>query len=282
MDQIASGEIGSTDGQTAGGPAPTLLAGLAHAMQMALAHERERIDQMVAKDAKDHVEKARARAAIEADELRRLADDEVRDIEAWAATEIKRIRREAGRRTRERRAEMDSYLQRHHAIIETEIAGLDSAVADYSASLAHFVENLVATGNPGEIARRADTLPAPPDLDAVRAQARSRAVAAYDRVDDAPPAEGIAAAADAPDTTSDPGVAVMDPEADGRRDLPLAVDPSQVSEDEPAEAEPTGHDEEAVEANGGQSGAFRFFRALVPWSTASSAAHAKDSEARRS
>jgi hypothetical protein len=283
MDQIASGEIGTTGDQAATGPAPTLLAGLAHAMHMALAHERERIDKMVAEDARDHAEKARARAAIEANELRRLADDEVREIEAWAAREIKRIRREAGRRTRERRADMESFLQRHRAIIETEIAGLDSAVADYSASLAHFVENLVATGNPGEIARRADTLPAPPDLDAVRAQARARAVAAYDRVDDAPPAGGIAAAADAPDSTSDPGVAVMDPEADGRRDLPLAVDPLQVSEDEPVgPAEPVKNDEEAADANGQPSGAFRFFRALVPWSTASTVPHAKETDARRS
>ena len=272
MDQITSGEVGTTEGHAPTGPTPTLLAGLAHAMHTALARERERIDQMVADDAKDHAEKARARAAIEANELRRLADDEVREIEAWAAREIKRIRREAGRRTRERRADMESYLLRHRAIIETEIAGLDSAVADYSASLAHFVENLVATGNPGEIARRADTIPTPPDLDEARARARARAVAAYDHVDDPPPADA-----------AEPGVAVMDPDANGRlADPPLPVDPLQVPEDDPADAAEPTQDEEATEANGQPSGAFRFFRALVPWSTASNAPHPKDSEARRS
>ena len=283
MDQIDSGEVGTTEGHAPEGPTPTLLAGLAHAMHMALARERERIDQMVAGDAKDHAEKARARAVIEANELRRLADDEVRETEAWAATEMKRIRREAGRRTRERRADMESYLQRHRTIIDAEIAGLETAVADYSASLAHFVEDLVSTGDPSEIARLADALPTPPDLDEARAHARARAIAEYDRVDDAPPAEGIAAATDASDTTSDPGVAVMDPEADGRRDQPLAVDPLQVSEDEPVgAAEPAPNDEEAAEANGQPSGAFRFFRALVPWATASTLPVAEDSEVRRS
>ena len=103
-------------------------------MHAALVRERERIDEMVADEAKDHVERARARAAIEAAELRRLADDDVRGIEAWAAREIRRIRREAARKSKERRADMASYLLRHEAIIDTEIAGLETAVADYGAT----------------------------------------------------------------------------------------------------------------------------------------------------
>ena len=82
---------------------------------------------------------------------------------------------------------------------------------------------------------------------------------------------------------SEPGVAVMDPAANGRMaDPPLPVDPLRVSEDEPAAAERTTHDEEATEANGQPSGAFRFVRALVPWPAAPNAQHVKDSEARRS
>ena len=271
-------------------------------MHGALVRERVRIDEMVAADAKDHVEKARARAAIEAAEFHRLADDDVRAIGDWAAREIKRIRREAGRRAKERRADMASYLVRHDAIIDTEIACLESAVADYSATLAHFVESLIVTGDPGEIARRADSVPTPPDLDEVRAQARARAVAAYDWADDRSPdvddvvaaqlddvvaaGEAVASAepdvpataapapeapVEAPEAPVEAPVAVMDPEANGRAaDPPLPVDPLQVPEDE-----------EATETNAQPSGAFRFFRALVPWSAASETPQAKDSEAHR-
>ena len=300
MDHIGSGEVGTAEGQAPSGSNPSLLlGGLAHAMHAALVRERERIDAMVADDAKDHVEKARARAAMEATELRRLADDDVREIEAWAAREIKRIRREAARRCKERRSDMALYLQRHAEIIDNEVAGLESAVADYSATLAHFVASLIETGDPGEIARRADSLPTPPDLDEARALARARALAAYDRLDD-PPVAGSAspdepaptaatveepsAATEPAAALSEPGVAVMDPAANGRMaDPPLPVDPLQVSEDEPdAVTEPTTHDEEETEANGQPSGAFRFFRALVPWSAAPNAQHVKDSEARRS
>ena len=258
-------------------------------MHAALVRERERIDEMVADDAKDHVERARARAALEAAELRRLADDDIHGIEGWAARESKRIRREAARRSKERRADMASYLLRHDAIIDTEIAGLETAVADYSATLAHFVESLIETGDPGEIARRADSVPTPPDLDEVRARARARAVAVYDWVDDAPdaaqagPIEVEPATPDASEPASDPGVAVMDPEADGRPgDMRLPVDPLQVPEDEPvgAATAPT-PDEETAEANGRPTGVFRFIRALVPWSAASNVPHGKDSEARR-
>jgi hypothetical protein len=290
MDQTTSGDVQTAKGQVPAGPTPTLLAGLANAMHAALMRERERIDEMVADEAKDHVEKTRARAAIEANELRRLADEDVRGIEAWAAREIKRIRREAARRSKERRTDMASYLLRHDAIIDTEIAGLETAVADYSATLAHFVESLIETGDPSEIARRADSVPTPPDLDEVRARARARAVAVYDWVDDAPdaaqaaPVEVQPAMPDASEPASDPGVAVMDPEADGRPgDMPLAVDPLQVPEDEPVGAAASSTpDEEAAEANGRPTGAFRFIRALVPWSAASDVPHGKDREAHRS
>ncbi len=296
MDQTTTGDVQTAEGHVPAGPTPTLLAGLANAMHAALVRERERIDEMVADEAKDHVEKARARAAIEANELRRLADEDVRGIEAWAAREIKRIRREAARRSKERRTDMASYLLRHDAIIDTELAGLESAVADYSATLAHFVESLIETGDPSEIARRADSVPTPPDLDEVRARARARAVAVYDWVDDDPdaaqavqavqaaPVEVEPAMPDASEPASDPGVAVMDPEADGRPgDMPLAVDPLQVPEDEPVGAAASSTpDEEAADVNGRPTGAFRFIRALVPWSAASDVPHRKDREAHRS
>ena len=289
MDHDASGEAGTADGQESTGPTASLLGGLAQAMHTALRREREHIDDIVASDARVHTDRVRARAALEAAELRRMADDEVREIEAWKAREVKRIRREAARRTKERRADMASFLERHDTIIESEIAGLEAAVVDYSATLATFVDNLSATGDPGEIARRADFVPGPPDMDDIRARARARAMAAFDLPDDGPPAEETGpvdvepATPPASEPASDPGVAVMDPEADGRLgDMRDPVEPVQVPEDDPvAAAEHVTPDEEAAEANGRQTGAFRFLRAFVP-SSAASDVQERDRQARRS
>jgi hypothetical protein len=259
-------------------------------MHVAAARERERIGEIVADDAAEHIEKARTRGAIEAAELRRLADDEIREIESWAAREIKHIRHEAGRRSKERRADLASFLQRHDAIIATEIAGVETAVADYAATLAHFVEGLIATADPSEIARRADSVPTPPNLDDARAHARAAAVAVYDRDDDDVAAAGMAMGGSTPDSMggdmpeapSDPGVGVMDPEADGRPgELPLAVDPLQVPEDESNAAEEAGTSEGTTGSSDQPTGALRFFRALVPWPAASGTPPANDSEAHR-
>jgi hypothetical protein len=285
MDHDASGEARTADGHESTGPTGSLLDGLAQAMHTALRREREHIDDIVASDARVHTDKVRARAALEAAELRRMADDEVSQIEAWKAGEVKRIRREAARRTKERRADMASFLERHDRIIETEIAGLEAAVVDYSATLATFVDNLSATEDPGEIARRADFVPSPPDMDDVRARARAKAMAALDQVafdvpDDGPTAEETGpvdvepATPPASEPASDPGVAVMEP---------VAVDPVQVPHDDPvAAAEATKPDEEAAEANGRPTGGFRFLRAFVPWSPASDAPKAEEREARQS
>jgi hypothetical protein len=290
MDNNASGEARMADGHASTGPTASLLDGLAQSMHAALRRERERIDDIVASDAREHTDKVRARAAREAAELRRMADDEIRAVEAWKTTEVKRIRREAARRIKERRDDMASFLQRHDQIIETEIAGLETAVADYSATLATFVENLSTTEDPGEIARRADSVPTPPDWDGIRAFARARAVAALNLPDDGPRAEETGpvdvepATPPASEPASDPGVAVMDPDAEGRlTDTPLPVDPLLVPEEvAAATAEPPRRDEDAAEANGRPTGAFRFLRSFVPSSAPSDVPHGKDPEARRS
>ena len=111
---------------------PSFLAELALAMKAAAERERERIGEVVATEAAEHVEKARTRAAAETAELRRLADEDLERIEDWSTTEIERIRREAERRTDERRSGLEAYLAQHDTIIATEIDGVDSAVRELS------------------------------------------------------------------------------------------------------------------------------------------------------
>jgi hypothetical protein len=268
MDHTTSIEDGTDKGQAPTGLIPSFRFGLAQAMHGAASRERERIAEMVAGDARDHVEKAHARAVIEAAELRRLADEDVHAIEAWSAAEIKRIGQEAERRTQQRRADLASYLELHHAIIATEIAGVESAVVEYSASLSRFIEELVGSNDPAEIARRAESVPMPPKLDQVRADARANAVAAYEEADDVAAAQMVEA------TAAVPGVGVMDPGAAGRS--ALAVDPLQVPEDEVVAATAT------PGATDIATGAVRLFRAIAPWTTPSGSPTDDDAGARQS
>ena len=152
------------------------LVALAMAMHAAADQERERLAVVVAEDGAMHVERARARASVEAEELRRLADEDLERISEWSAAEIERIYSEAAHRADERRSALDDYIRRHEAIIDTEIQGVDGALAEYRETLQQFFSELTASTDPAEIARRAGTLPPPPDLDEVRANARAEAV----------------------------------------------------------------------------------------------------------
>lgn len=278
----------------AGNVLPGFLAEIARAMQAAAERERERIAEVVASEAAEHVEKARTRAAAESEELRRLAEEDVTRIEDWSASEIERIRGEADARSAQRRNELEAYLARHESIIATEIDGVGTAVQDYRASLDQFFAELTHSSDPADIARRAGWLPDPPDLDAVRAAARAAAVerfanapqdATSDSVGDEP-GDGVESSAgqptipgegDEPSGESGSGMGVMDPEADGRStDLPTV--PGEF------DAEPAG--EPAVPAGQGarvpaydqedfavpesvhhSSTAARLLRSISPWTS---------------
>jgi hypothetical protein len=212
------GPVISTDHERTPGAAasivPSFLAELTRAMQATAEQERERIAAVVAEEAAGQVDTARARAAIEAEELRRLAEQDVGGIRAWAADETERIRQEASRRTDERRKELEAHLAKHDSLIASEIAGVDVAVIDYRATLDRFFDELRGATDPADIARRAGSLPMPPDLDEVRATARANAVETFanapEDVADEPPTEE---AAEAPVAMAEASTAVEAPVA---------------------------------------------------------------------
>ena len=181
----------ATEG-VATGLRPGFLAELAVAMRATAQKERERIAARVADDAAAHVDKVRARAAIETDELKRLAEEDVQHIQDWSTSEMERIRGEADKKIEDRRSSLEEYLQQHDSIIDTEIEGVNEAVSGYSATLDRYFEELAQSEDPSTIVARAEALPAPPDLDQVRAQARSRAVAAFAAADEPQVAEAAA------------------------------------------------------------------------------------------
>jgi hypothetical protein len=242
---------------------PTFLAELARAMQSAAEREREHIVEAVANDAAEQVEKARVRAAAEADELRRLADEDIERIAEWTATEMDRIRREADRRTEERRNNLTAYLANHESIIDTEIGGVDAAVRDYRSALDQFFGGLTGSTEPAEIARRAGALPEPPDLDAVRAAARADAVARF--------ANGPEDSTDEPvsdEPESGTGVAVMDPDSVGRSEAPELVGvPSADFLHVPADDADDDSDVSVARAVDHANPAVRLLRSIAPWAS---------------
>jgi hypothetical protein len=217
---------------------PSFLAELTRAMQAAAEQERERIVAIVADDAVGEVDEARRRAAVEAEELRRLAEEDMGRIQAWSADETERIRREASQRTDERRRDLEEYLAQHESIIATEIEAIGVGVRDYRSMLDQFFDELLGATDPAQIARRAGSLPALPDLESIRGVARASAVARFANAPqdaaDEPVGEGPgweldavsgpSADADVGDEWADAGagLGVMDPEAVGRsEDLPV-------------------------------------------------------------
>jgi hypothetical protein len=172
-----------------GGLRPGFLSELASAMRATAERERETIAARVAEDAAGHVDKVRARAAIETEELRRLAEEDVEHIEEWSRGEMDRIRAEADQKVADRRSSLDDYLKQHDAIIDSEIEGVEAAVAEYGTTLDRFFAELAEAGDPAAIVARAEALPPPPDLDLVRAQARSKAVSVFAESDATPEAE---------------------------------------------------------------------------------------------
>jgi hypothetical protein len=172
-----------------GGLRPGFLSELASAMRATAERERETIAARVAEDAAGHIDKVRARAAIETEELRRLAEEDVEHIEEWSRSEMDRIRAEADQKIADRRSSLDDYLKQHDAIIDSEIEGVDAAVAEYGSTLDRFFAELAEAGDPAAIVARAEALPPPPDLDQVRAQARSKAVSIFAEPGPAPEAE---------------------------------------------------------------------------------------------
>jgi hypothetical protein len=199
---------------------PGFLAELAVAMRATAEKERERISAKVSDDATGHIDKVRARAAIETDELKRLAEEDVQHIEEWSTAEMERIRAEADRKIEERRGSLEEYLKQHDTIIDTEIEGVNAAVRDYGTTLDQFFAELSQADDPATIVARAEALPAAPDLDQVRAQARASAVAMFaDQEDEAAAAE----------VASEPVVPAASGDAEGITEAVATTPPSEAT-----------------------------------------------------
>jgi predicted nucleic acid-binding protein len=161
-------------------PRPTavmsFLAEIARAMQVAADQARDRIIVSIGENEVAQIEKIHLRATAESDELKKHADEDMSLVDAWRVDQIQRIRDYADRQITDRRRRLDESLTHHGALIETEVQSVQLAVQEYRASLDAFFGRLSEEMEPSTIARLAGTLPDPPDLQEVRADARSGAM----------------------------------------------------------------------------------------------------------
>jgi hypothetical protein len=199
-------------------PRPTLvsllLSEIARAMQVAAEQERERIDSSVGEDETAQIEKIHVRAAVESDELKKQADEDVRLVEAWREDQIQRVREDADRQIDDRRGRLEQSLTHHGSLIQTEVQSVQVAVQGYRASLGAFFGRLSEAKDPSAIARLAGTLPDPPDLQEVRADARSGAMKEIEQNSAAETSDPTAESRETGDGSSEVGqepVGVMDP-----------------------------------------------------------------------
>jgi hypothetical protein len=271
----------------------SLKAEIARAMQVAADRERERIDASVGEDETAQVEKILARAAAEAAELSKHADEDVSVVNAWYKDEVKRIRAEADRRIDDRRNGLEQSLTIHGSLIEAETESVHLAVEGYRGSLGAFFGRMAEERDPSAIARLAGDLPTPPDLDAVRAEARSSAMQALEQraESDTPRHAAGASSTDGTGSASldrEP-VAVMDPDAVGGTDAAIsaavlatapteapadaAQDEANAAQDE-SNADPSSADETLVasDAHASSEGvAVRLKRAITSWTSTTGA-----------
>lgn len=187
------------------------LADLARVMQAAAGAERLRISEESERRRTAHLEVIRARETAEADELRVLAEGDVKAIDSWADTEIERIQSERERRTVSRRAELSQRLEDHRLLIGREVDAVEAAIASYRTEVEAYFGRLDGEVDPVAIAQAAGSRPTFPALDTIGPD-RATVDAA------APPAAGADAAEAAGDAerplTGDTGlVGVMDAEA---------------------------------------------------------------------
>jgi hypothetical protein len=187
------------------------LADLARVMQAAASAERLRTSEESERRRTAHLELIRARETSGADELRVVAEGDIKAIDSWADTEIERIQSERERRTVSRRAELSQRLEDHRLLIGREVDAVEAAIAAYRTDVEAYFGRLDGEADPVAIAQAAGSRPTFPDLDTIGPDSPP--------VDAAAPPTAEADTADAagdgePPMTGDTGlVGVMDAEA---------------------------------------------------------------------
>jgi hypothetical protein len=221
---VAAAADATTDDSSA------FLADLARVMQAAAGAERVRISEDSERRRTAHLELIRARETSGADELRVVAEGDVKAIDSWADTEIERIQSERERRTVSRRAELSQRLEDHRLLIGREVDAVEAAIAAYRTEVEAYFGRLDAEADPVAIAQAAGSRPTFPDLDTIgpdgapvdmAGPATDEGAAADATDDDAPPATGDSGLVGVMETDVAAGSAELSGEGVEPRDQPV-------------------------------------------------------------
>ena len=188
-------------------------------MQAAAGAERIRTSEESERRRTAHLELIRARETSEADELRVVAEGDVKAIDSWADTEIERIQSERERRTVSRRAELSQRLEDHRLLIGREVDAVEAAIAAYRTEVEAYFGRLDGEADPVAIAQAAGSRPMFPGLDTI---GPDRAPSTWRTADERRRTRRTRAGDDEPPATGDAGlVGVMDADAaTGSAELP--------------------------------------------------------------
>ncbi len=148
-------------------PDLSFLDDLAKAMRTTAAAEQARDAELTEQRRQAHLDSIRAREALEAEDLRELAKEDVKGIDAWSDGEIKRIKLERERRIASRREQLQVRLEEHRMVIASEVEAVEAALASYRVETERFFDRLGSQTDPVEIARQAGTRPPFPALDQI-------------------------------------------------------------------------------------------------------------------
>jgi hypothetical protein len=226
-----------------GGDSTAFLADLARAMQTTAAAEQARNAETTEQRRQTHIDAIRAREALEAEDLRELAKDDVKGIDAWSDGEIKRVKLERERRIAARREQLQVRLEEHRSVVSREVDAVEAAIASYRADIELYFRRLESETDPVAIATLARSRPqfpaleliGPDDVPATSAYQAPSPVYAYQA--------STAVASPSDDSPADASTA----------EVPTADAPTADAEaiEAPSGEAPAADDQEAVEAVAG-------------------------------
>jgi hypothetical protein len=212
----------ATDGHSGriGGDGDSFLAELAKAMQTTAAVEQTRNAEDTEQRRQTHVDAIRAREALEAEELRELAKEDVKGIDAWSDGEIKRIKLERERRIAARREQLQIRLEEHRTVVGREVEAVEGAVAAYKIEIEHYFRRLDAETDPVAIAQYAGSRPPFPTLELIGPDDAAGTIDYRTPVDEPQPATVVEPAA----TSAEPEATIVQSEASAE---PAATEPAE-------------------------------------------------------
>jgi hypothetical protein len=141
------------------------MADLTKAMQAAAESQRAATLSQLQADAKVYTEEIHGRSAELASDLRKRADDDLASIRDWQKAEIARIKEATEERISGRKADLETQLEHHAAVIEQAIDKVQGQVSAFESEMARFFELLLVEEDPTRIAAMAERLPEPPPFE---------------------------------------------------------------------------------------------------------------------